>query len=35
LQVLDGTARVERRYPGGVMTLAIPLRQVERVEVLL
>jgi NADH-quinone oxidoreductase subunit N len=35
LRVLDGMARVERRFPGGVMTLAIPLRQIERVEVLL
>lgn len=35
LQVLDGMARVERRLPGGTMTLAIPLRQIERVEVLL
>ncbi len=35
LQVVDGTARVERRFPGGTMTLAIPFRQIERVEVLL
>jgi hypothetical protein len=35
LQLLDGMARVERRLPGGTMTLAIPLRQIERVEVLL
>jgi hypothetical protein len=28
-------ARVERRYPGGTMTLAISLREIERVEVLL
>ena len=35
VQMLDGVARVERRYPGGTMTLAIPLRQIERVEVLL
>ena len=35
LQVLDGMARVMRRLPGGTMTLAIPLRQIERIEVLL
>jgi len=35
VQVLDGMARVERRYPGGTMTLAISLREIERVEVLL
>jgi hypothetical protein len=35
LQVLDGMARVERHLPGGTMALAIPLRQIERVEVLL
>ncbi|MBI4590322.1 MAG: hypothetical protein HY725_15940 [Candidatus Rokubacteria bacterium] len=35
LQVLDGMARVERRLPGGTITLAIPLRQIERAEVLL
>ena len=35
LQVLDGMARVERRLLGGTMALAIPLRQIERVEVLL
>lgn len=35
VQLLDGMARVERRFPGGTMTLGIPLRQIERVEVLL
>ncbi len=35
VQLLDGMARVERRLPGGTMTLGIPLRQIERVEVLL
>ncbi|MBI2554066.1 MAG: hypothetical protein HYV92_06515 [Candidatus Rokubacteria bacterium] len=35
VQVLDGMARVERRFPGGAMTLAISLREIERVEVLL
>ncbi|MBI3029728.1 MAG: hypothetical protein HYY64_09480 [Candidatus Rokubacteria bacterium] len=35
LQVLDGMARVERRFPGGTMTLGIPLKQIERAEVLL
>ena len=35
VQMLDGVARVERRYPGGTMTLAISLRDIERVEVLL
>jgi hypothetical protein len=35
VQMLDGMARVKRRYPGGAMTLAIPLRQIERAEVLL
>ena len=35
VQVIDRTARVERRLAGGRMTLAIPFGQIERVEVLL
>jgi hypothetical protein len=33
LQILRGMARLERRYPGGAMTLAIPLHEIERAEV--
>ncbi len=34
LQVADGMARVERRLRGGVITHGIPLREIDRVEVL-
>lgn len=34
LQIANGMARVERRYQAGNMTLAIPLREIERAEVL-
>jgi hypothetical protein len=33
LQILQGMARLERRYAGGATTLVIPLREIERAEV--
>jgi hypothetical protein len=35
LQIRQGMARVERRSPGGAMTLAIPLGEIEHAEVLI